>query len=202
MMSKSGTSQNRGQKRQLRQKVVADKLKRQSGKERTKVAKELHKLQQLGAGDLNPHIQQLRLESKNTRDGLNGLIQAFNTNFQSYGGAMQQLDARLGAMALVVDDLVECLASAGTPLPELTVLKNEAGRTSVHWEAYIKHYIDNVRAELLMRAEAAAKEEQVGAIPGGEEPATLDPLFTPETPEESTHTDVVFGGDTDGQTST
>lgn len=201
-MSKSGTSQNRGQKRQLRQKVVAGKLKRQSDKERTKVAKELHKLQQLGAGDLNPHIQQLRLESKNTRDGLNNLIQAFNTNFQSYGGAMQHLDARLGALSLVVDDIVSSLAASGVALPELTVVQNEA-KTLVHWEAYLKHYIDNVRAELLARAAAAAEAEQkVGATPGGEEPAILDPLFTPEAPEESTHTDVVFGGDTDGQIST
>jgi hypothetical protein len=196
-MSKSGTNQ----RRQLRPKVVANKLKRQSDKERTKVAREIHKLQQLGAGDLNPHIQQLNLENKNTRDGLNNLIRAFNDNFQSYGAAMQQLDTRLGALTLVVDDIVSSLALSGIALPELTVLQQE-GKTLVHWEAYLKHYIDNVRAELLARAEAAKVEQQVGAIPGGEEPVTLDPLFTPETPEESTHTDVVFGGDTDGQVST
>lgn len=197
-MSKSGFNQTRSQRRQLRQRVVADKLKRQSDKERAKVAKELHKLQQLGAADLNPHIQQLSLENRQTREGLNRLIQAFNTNSRVYGGAMQQLDARIGALTLVVDDLVASLVAAGVSLPELTVVQQES-RTLVHWEAYLKHYIDNVRAALLAQAEAATG---VRPIPGGEEPAIIDPLFTPGTPEESSSADVVFGGDSYGQIST
>lgn len=196
-MSKSGTKP----RRQLRQKVVANKLKRQSAKERTKVAREIHKLQQLGAGDLNPHIQQLRLDGDATRKGLNHLIQAFNDNSRMYAEAVQHMDARLGALALAFDDLVASLAASGIALPELTTTEKD-GKTLVFWEAYFKHYTENIRTELQARAAAATAGQTVSAIPGGEEPVTLDPLFTPETPEESTHTDVVFGGDTDGQIST
>ena len=80
---------------------------------------------------------------------------------------------------LVVSDLV-LRGAADVTLTE--------DRTAVHWEAYIKHYIDNVRKDLELRADAAKLQEQ---------------LATPEVPaEEPTHIDVVFGGESNVQTGT
>lgn len=176
-----------GQKRKLRAKVVASKLKRQSDKERKKVAREIVKIQQLGAEGTNPQLEQLRLEGSSTRSSLNELIAAFNGNSQAYSGAFQHIDARIGAVMLVLDDLTASLTTSGVMLPELTTKVDEpSGRTVVFWEAYIKHYIDNVRKELEARAAAAS------AAP---------PLYTPEAEQtESNNLDVVFGGN-DGEAS-
>ena len=165
-MSKNGRSPQKNKK--LRAKVVAKKLERQSVKERVKVAKEIHKLQQASQSTQQKLI-----------DEINSAFSQVNRSLQSFGAAIQHIDARQGAIMLVVSDLV-LRGAADVTLTE--------DRTAVHWEAYIKHYIDNVRKDLELRADAAKLQEQ---------------LATPEVPaEEPTHIDVVFGGESNVQTGT
>lgn len=92
-------------------------------------------------------------------------------------------------MSLVLDDLTTCLVAAGIPLPALTTTEKE-GQTLVYWEAYLKHYVENVRKELESRVEAARQANMAA-------PAGSDELITPTEGLESEPTDVVFGG-TDG----
>lgn len=92
-------------------------------------------------------------------------------------------------MSLVLDDLTACLVSAGISLPELTTTEKD-GKTLVYWEAYLKHYVENVRKELESRVEEA-RQASMAASEGPDE------LITPTEGLESEPTDVVFGG-TDG----
>jgi len=156
-MSRSGKKQA---KRQIRAKVVAKKMQRRTSKERVKVAAEILKLQQLGAVSTNPDLAQLSREAGATRDGLNNLIRGFNKNAQAFADAAANLDARIGALMLVGDDLVSLLPADQT---EVTTYEDAEGKRKVHWEAYIKHYVDNVRALALKTKEAmtsAADQEE------------------------------------------
>ena len=168
-MSRSGKTQ---EKRKLRAKVVAKKMARQSSKERTKVAAELLKLQQLGVVSTRPDLSQ---EVRATRDGLNNLIQGFNKNSTALANAIANLDARIGALMLVGDDMAALLPEEQTGV---TLYATEDGTRKVHWEAYIKHYVDNVRA-LAMRVNAPS---------------------VPEEPSEPQEDLIVFGGNHEAST--
>ena len=174
-MSKSGQSPQRNKK--LRAKIVARKLGRQSVKERVKVAKEITKLQQA-----NQSPQQKLI------DDINAAFEQVNRSLQSFGSAIQHIDARQGAIMLVLDDL------ALRGVADVTLSDD---RKAIHWEAYIKHYIDNVRKDLALRAEVAKSQEQSGMGP------IKSPLVTPEVAaEEPTHIDVEFGGESNVETGT
>lgn len=165
-MSKNGQKQQK--KRQLRAKVVAQKMQRKTGKERVKVAAEILKLQQLGAASTNPTLEELRLESIRTREGLNGLINGFNQNAQTFAAAVANLDARIGALMLVGDDFLKLLKHESEVRLDVdgreivTSNVDASGERKVHWEAYMKHYVDNVRQvyQAKMDLEQAAKAVQ------------------------------------------
>jgi len=139
-----------GQQRKIRAKVVKKKLDRQQGKERQKVARHILNLQQLGEADKNPVIQELKLQLEANRKGHNELAQAFNKNFRAYSDAFQHIDARIGSLMLVVNDLVELLHSKDL-LDEdiLTTTIFQGGEVpglhQPYWEAYIKHYLGLVK---------------------------------------------------------
>lgn len=180
-------SRNGQRRKNVRQKVIQRNLERQAERERKKVAVEIRKVQRLETGDNDPHIQGLQsqinqlLEGHNRlNDGHNSLVGAHNTNFDVYSKAMTHLDARLGALVLAVDDLVLGLAKVSSAFVE-NVTRGEDGR--VHWRAYIKHYLDNVKSELERQG-----DQQTAA-------QVRDPLLTPEEEAPLTTNDVVFGGD-------
>lgn len=183
-----------GQKSRPRPSQVKKVLARQQAKERVKVAEHIHKLQQLDAGDKNPHLQELKQQLQLVVNGHNDLVNAYNSNWAGFGNSIQHLDSRVGAIALVLDDLmrgglenVSKLSSIEAPTPDHPTVGG------VHWPGYIKMYLKQVEAEL-----ALLKEQHSSAAPQAE---PFDPLITP-TPEELEHSgDVVFGGkdDTDGE---
>lgn len=165
-MSRNGQKRTN---RKLRSSVVAKRLESQVRKERTKVAKEITKLQQLAAGDHDPHIQQLNANIQELLKGHNAAVSGFNQNFLAYSKAIQHIDVRIGALMLVIDDLVKGGVADVTR-------KEEGG--GVHWEAYIKHHINKLKEQL--EAQAA---QQAAEAPTDDESALAQPG------------DVVFGGD-------
>lgn len=174
-MSRSGMKQ---ETRKLRAKTVAKKMQRKTGKERTKVAAEILKLQQLGAASTNPGLEQLSQEARATREGLNNLIKGFNKNASAFANAAANLDARVGALMLVGDDLISLLPA---DQEAVTTYVDDEGKRKVHWEAYIKHYVDNVRA-LALRGKEAAEAAEVDSededdnltVFGGNHEASVD----------------------------
>lgn len=187
-----------GKNRKPRTKQVQKALQRQQEKERAKVAGHVLKLQQLQAGDQSPHIQQINQQLDQLVKGHNELANAYNTNWTNFANSIQHLDARVGAMQLVLDDIVR------TGIQEVTKLDAEAlglhegaehpQLGGVHWPGYIRTYLKKVEAELALLKQQG---EQAQAAP-------FDPLLTPEAPEAEAETDdVVFGGkdDEDGEAS-
>ena len=173
-MSRNGQKRSN---RKLRSSVVAKRLEKLAKKERTEVAKEVTKLQQLAAGDADPHIQQLYRQFKELLDGHNHAVTGFNQNFQAYSKAIQHLDARLSALMMVVDDLV----SGGVDnVTRLVDDEKEGGSLGgVHWEAYIRLHISKIKEQL------AAQQAQAAAATESAEEET--PLARPG--------DHIFGGD-------
>lgn len=165
-MSKSGRKKNK----KIRAKVVASRLEHQAQRERTKVAREVNKLQQLAAaGDINPHLQPVIQQVELLRQGHNSCIEAFNSNFASYGNAIQHMDTGLGAIMLVLDDLVA--GGAENVTRRADSLEHGQG---VYWEAYIALHLKKVAEKI-----EASKLQ----------------LTTPE-PNGSDAGDVIFGGNT------
>jgi hypothetical protein len=173
-MSKNG-------KRPLRAKVVQRKLQRQQSKERVKIAHHVVKLQQqnaLGQGPVS--IQELKDQLEANRSGLNDLVTAHNTNFKTYSDAFQHLDARLGSIMLVLNDVTQLLKSHGLLNEEIltTTTNVTSGLVQPFWEAYIQQYLDSIKKA----AEATAMKLAVAPI-----------IIT--APEESDYTDMEFGGE-------
>lgn len=189
-----------GQRNRPRPSQVKKVLARQQAKERAKVAQEIHKLQQLDEGDKNPHVQELKQQLSLVVKGHNELVTAYNNAWQGFGQSIQHLDSRVGAMALVLDDLVRGgidnvskLSPLEAPTPEHPTVGG------VHWPGYIKMYLTQVEAEL-----AALKESHSSEAP---QTAPFDPLITPEgdVDESADYSDVAFGGKdggNDGEAST
>ncbi len=185
-MSKSGQM-----KRRVRAKQVQKVLERKQEKERAAVAKHVHLLQQQQAGDQNPHIQQLSQQLEHLVKGHNDLVTAYNVNWKNFADSIRQLDARLGALALVVDDLVRGgvdnvtrLAAADVPTPDHEAIGG------VHWHAYIRLYVKKVEEDLArLKAQEAAAQEAPSV--------DFDPLITPPAVDEDTDADV-FGGKDNG----
>lgn len=99
--------------------------------------------------------------------GHNDLVEAYNARTKTFMESFQQLDLRVGAMQLVLDDMVQS---------SVTTIEKD-GKKVVHWEAYQLYY-QKLLSESLMALKGASSEEK---------------LITPEVPEASE--DVVFGGD-------
>jgi hypothetical protein len=175
---------------------VKKALARAQDKERARVAVHIDRLQQLQAGDQNPHIQKIFQQINLLVEGHNSLATACNANWKGFGDSIQHLDARVGAIAQVLDDLVR----GGIPnITTLSALESPDGKFDnpmvggVHWPGYIKMYIDRVTvelAELKARHQAQAEASQAGAT---EQTEPFDPLITPNQ-EEAEPEDVVFGG--------
>lgn len=99
--------------------------------------------------------------------GHNDLVEAYNKNMQMFiGPSMAAFDERIGAMQLVLNDMV---------VGEQVTTHEVDGKKAVHWEAYGLYY----RKKL---SDAALNND-----------IATDKLITPETPEVSD--DVVFGGE-------
>lgn len=169
---------------------VKKALARAQEKERAKVAVHLNRLQQLQEGDQNPHIQKLVQQINLLVEGHNNLATACNANWKGFADSIQHLDARVGAIAQVLDDIVK---GGIENVTRLSAIESPDGNPEnpmvggVHWPGYIKMYIDRVTtelAELKARQQAQAESEQA-------EP--FDPLITPKQ-EEAEPEDVVFGG--------
>lgn len=195
-----------GRRTKPRAAQVQKALARAQEKERAKVAVHINRLQQLEAGDKNPHIQQLTEQMQRLVDGHNNLVAAYNTNWKNLTNSIQHLDSRVGAMALVLDDIVR---GGIENVTKLSVIESPDGSPEhrsvggVHWPGYIRMYLKQVEAELEMLKEqqqAEAEATQAAAAPQAE---PFDPLITP--PEDQTEDDVVFGGkdeQEDGEAST
>ena len=141
-----------GQRNRPRPSQVKKVLERQQAKERAKVAQELLKLQQLDAGDKNPHVQELKQQLALVVKGHNELVTAYNSAWQGFGQSIQHLDSRVGAMALVLDDLMRGGIDNVTKLSAVDLGLHEAAEHptvgGVHWPGYIKMYLKQVEAEL------------------------------------------------------
>jgi predicted transcriptional regulator len=151
-----------------------------------RVAKHIVNLQQLDAGDKNPHIQELRRQLELNRVGHNELVTFCNTNFETFSTVTQHLDARLGALFIAFNDFIRGGLANVTregALIAIEPIKEEDLGPGVDWEAYIKYHL-RLAQEALVKYEAQKKQQEA--------------LITPEganAPEESQTNDVVFGGD-------
>jgi hypothetical protein len=90
---------------------------------------------------------------------------------------------------LVLDDLAKGgMENVTLRCGESTLPTLDGPVEGVHWEAYIKHYLDNVKKEL--EARAAAPQSA--------------PFITPDQDQAEASNDVVFGGEDEphGETST
>lgn len=182
-----------GQQRKIRAKVVKQKLDRQQGKERRKVARNILNLQQLGEADKNPVIQELKLQLEANRKGHNELAQAFNTNFRAYTDAFQHIDARIGSLMLVMNDIVELLHSRGMLgediLTTVAFPNGDApGKRQPYWEAYIKHYLGLVKDA----ADKSKSQILLDSSIGGSDSDYADTTFGGE--DTSAHVEVSSGG--------
>lgn len=188
-----------GQKNRPRPSQVKKALARQQEKERAKVAVHIKKLQDLDAGDKNPHMQELKQQLQLLVNGHNDLVNAYNQNWHSFGASIKHLDSRVGGIVLMLDDLIRGGVDNVSKLGPLDLGLHEAAEHpalgGVHWPGYIKMYVNKVEAEL-----AALKEKHASEAP---QVVPFDPLITPEGEESPEDADVVFGGkDNDGEAST
>ncbi len=181
---------SRNGKKAPRKAVMEKALLRRQVKEREKVAEHVHRLQQLKAGDESPHIQDLNRQMAALLKGHNELVTAFNGNIRGFADSIQHLDSRVGALAMVLDDLVRKGPEGILTLPA-SDLKN-AGPDhpavgGVHWPKYISMYLKQIEGELqqLRERQDAAKAVQ------------LDPLITPPELVDEDEEPVVFGGKED-----
>ncbi len=101
-------------------------------------------------------------------DGHNNLVKAYNQNTQAFVESFAQLDTRVGAIQLAIDDLV---------MNSVTTIQKD-GRKVVHWEAYQLYY-QKILAEQIAAVRSPVSEEK---------------LITP-VPQDTSDDDVVFGGD-------
>ena len=171
-----------------RAKQVQKAMARAQEKERARVAVHISRLQQLNKGDQDPHIQKLYQQVDLLVQGHNELATACNTNWKGFSDSIQHLDSRVGAMMLVLDDIVRDGVEGVTRLDALALGLHESAEHpqlgGVHWPGYIRTYLKRVEAELAelkARHQAAAQKEP------------FDPLITPTT-EETEPEEVVFGG--------
>lgn len=191
-----------GQRKKPRPAQIQKALARRQEKERAKVAGHIKHLQDLDAGDKNPHIQELKQQLALVIKGHNELVTAYNTNWRGFGASIQHLDSRVGAIALVLDDIVRGGVDNVTKLSAVDLGLHDAAQNpkvgGVHWPGYIKMYLDQVTAELAILKE---QREQQGLDAPQTKP--FDPLITPEE-EPDDDNDVVFGGkdSSDGEAST
>jgi len=186
-----------GQRNRPRPSQVKKALARQQEKERAKVATHIKRLQDLDAGDKNPHIQQLNQQLQLVVKGHNELVEAYNANWQGFGNSIQHLDSRVGAISLILDDLVRGGVDNISKLSALEAPSLQHRSVGgVHWPGYIKMYLTQVNEEL-----EELKAKHASAAPQTE---PFDPLITPEGETESADDDVVFGGkdSSNGETST
>lgn len=180
-------SRNGQRKRNVRAKQVQKVLQRRQEKERHKVASHILNLQQLQAGDQNPHIQQHAQQLELLIKAHNELATAYNKNWQNFSQSIQMLDTRVGAMMLVLDDIIRSGIEEVTKL-DAEGLGLQAGAEhpqigGVHWPGYFHTYLKKIEAELaLLKTQAEAAQ----AVP-------FDPLITPPEINEE-EADVVFGG--------
>lgn len=174
--------------KKVRPKVAQRVLQRQQEKERAKIAKEVDKLQQLNAGDSNPHIQQLQSNLSELTKHHNELVDAFNSNNRNYNNQLQHLDMRLGAAYSVLQDMFD-----GNVQSRTMQVEGVDKTLRIDWPAYIENYLETVRAEVAKQL-AAEKEAAVQTAPV--EVLEESPLITPLVDEpESDEPDTVFGGD-------
>lgn len=183
-------SRNGQKKRSPRPAQVAKIQARALAKERKKVAGEVLKLQQLEAGDRDPHIQELRSQVQALLKGHNELVTKYNDNTKGMSQAIQHLDARVGAMMFVLDDIVRGGITNVTKLSPLEAPSPDHRTVGgVHWQGYVHMYLKQLELELdELRAKSEAPEL----------------LVTPEPEETEDDEPVVFGGkdDGDGEAST
>jgi hypothetical protein len=101
-------------------------------------------------------FQQLKDQVELNRKEHGELVEAFNKNFRTYTDAFQHLDTRIGALMLVLNDIVELLHhshSLDENILTTTVVKSAGSNSSIgedrhqpHWEAYIKFYLKLIQA--------------------------------------------------------
>lgn len=179
-------SRNGQQRKSPRPKQVQKALARKQEKERVKVAGHIHHLQQLDAGDKNPHIQELKQQVRLLVDGHNEFVTAYNNNVAGYGNALQHLDIRVGALCIVLDDIMRGgldNVTRYTAIDTNNVADPSVG--GVHWAGYMRMYVKKMEEDL---AKLKAQQETAQVVP-------FDPLITPSTSEETEDgNDVVFGG--------
>jgi hypothetical protein len=191
-------SKNGQQPRKIRAKVLKKKLQRQQVRERAKVARHVVNLQQLSDADQNPAILELRRQCEENRRGYNEIIGAFNKNFRTYTDAIQHMDARLGALMLVANDITEVLRSRG--LLDETILttvgvatKDENGvnvtRQQPFWEGYISSYVN-----LLKLAEKQSKQDSTPLVESVPDESDSDYADTTFGGEDMPHVEISAGG--------
>lgn len=148
--------------------MVQRHLAKKAGKERRKVAAELHKLQTSGPVNLLA----LAAQVEQLTGGHNELVKFFNAQAKANQEVFGNLDARLGACQRVLEQAL----IQGQELQHRTRDDGEAG---LDWAHYIKQHLDAVQAEV-QAAQARSS----------------DPLYTPPEPPpaEEDLPDVVFGG--------
>lgn len=181
-------SKNGQMKRRVRAKQVQKLMARKQEKERAQVAKHVLNLQQQQAGDQNPHIQDINRQLAALVQGHNELVTAYNANWKNFSESIRQLDARLGALFLVLDDLVRGGVDNVTKFTEADV--SEPGHPAVggiHMHAYVRLYLKRAEEEF-----AALKAQAEAA-----QPPPFDPLVTPPGTAEESEADYVFGGKED-----
>lgn len=144
------------------------------------MAREVNKLQLLSRGDQDPHIQQLLKNYTELANSHNNLVTAFNKNFSIWNGVIANLDTRVGALSLALQEVL-----VKQQFPPL--------------DHYVLEYQKLVAAESLKIQEAqAALGASAAEFQDGVPLAPPDPLITPpaaEVPEDEDEVDSDFGGD-------
>jgi hypothetical protein len=191
-------SKNGQQPRKIRAKVLKKKLERQQVRERAKVARHVASLQQLNDADQNPAILELRRQCEANRRGCNELINAFNKNFRTYTDAIQHMDARMGAMMLVINDLTELLRLSDMldetilttmEVPSMGEQGAEVIRRQPFWEGYISSYLN------LLKVAADSKQNSAPLVESVADESDNDYADTTFGGEDMPHVEISAGGE-------
>lgn len=179
-------TQSGKKKGNVRAKVVQRSLARSQAKSEKRVAREVSKLQSLNAGDKDPHIQQLYANMQSLLKGHNDLVDHSNRNFQIYNNSFAQLDARIAALSMVAQELVDRSGLVKpAPLAADSLALDAEG--NIRWEHYFQKHVAAVKdAVEKLRAE---HPEQAAAIV---DTAPASPLHTPPVVEEEEASDPPF----------
>lgn len=180
-------------KKPPRAKVIQRSLLRSQQKERQKVAEEILKLQRLKSGDDDPHVQQLYRSCESLERAFNAMAGEINQNFRTYQRVQMQLDARVGAIFRVLEDLITNSPGLIDSLRYTSQVLG--GPKTPGWEAYMQEQLAAVQEEVAKYAEIQAAAAKYAAEKSAE--ASADPLTTPVFAPQAVDDDspIEFGGD-------